>query len=181
MLTTPVPRCTFYPQQTFFICRLTAEEMFSFSNVHMMYMTHMRDEKCSFKNRFQSLVADFGCIQSRLRLYAAGRLSHVTEKRKNWNDEQEAILSPKQEGRPIRSLLVTFPLGAPSVINGSGVGGFIKTVYAAWGTQRSLSGLEMAAVFIAVYISPDASTPKDWCELISRSHSVPRLRKGSVR
>lgn len=66
--------------------------------------------------------------------------------------DQEAILSPKQERRAIRSLPVTFPLGAPSVIKGSGVGRFIKTVYAARGTQRSLSGLEMAAVFIAVYI-----------------------------
>lgn len=84
--------------------------------------------------------------------------------------DQEAILSPKQEGRAIRSLPVTFPPGAPSVIKGSGVGRFIKTVYAAWGTQRSLSGLEMAAVFIAVYIkSAPVNAAPDWCELINHS------------
>lgn len=108
------------------------------------------------KNQFQCLAVNFERLQSGLRLCSTGRLSHVTEKKgKLGMMNQEAILSPKQEGRAIRSLPVTFPLGTPSVIKGSGVGRFIKTVYAAWGTQRSLSGLEMAAVFIAFYIKSD--------------------------
>lgn len=96
--------------------------------------------------------------------------------------DQGGILSPKQEGRAIRSLPVTFPLGAPSVIKGSGVGRFIKTVYAAWGTQRSLSGLEMAAVFIAAYIkSAPVNTAPDWCELINHSTRRTQAPEGAVQ
>lgn len=130
-LTAPVSRCRFYPQQTFFIWSLTAEEMFSSSNARTMYVTHKQGERCFFKNQFQCLAAHFGRAPPVRRLRDAGRLSHVTEKGKIGTMNQEAILSPKQEGRAIRSLPVTFPLGTPSVIRGSGVGRFIKTVYAA--------------------------------------------------
>lgn len=154
--TAPVSRCSSYPRQTFFIRSLTATEMFPFSNVHMIYMTRTQGEKCFLKTQFQCLAVNFERLQSGPRPCSTGRLSHVTEKKEKLGMmNQEAILSPKQEGRAIRSLPVTFPLGTPSVIKGSGVGRFIKTVYAAWGTQRGLSGLEIAAVFIAFYIKSD--------------------------
>lgn len=89
-LTAPGSRCSFYPQQTFFIRWLTAEETFSFPNVPMMYTTHVRDEKCLLKKsisvlRHQLLDVlnlDGGCETS-------GWMSDVTEKKKekkNWNN-----------------------------------------------------------------------------------------------
>lgn len=82
-LTAPGSRCSFYPQQTFFIRWLTAEETFSFPNVHMMYTTRVRDEKCLFKKsisvlRHQMLDVlnlDGGCETS-------GWMSDVTEKKR---------------------------------------------------------------------------------------------------
>lgn len=97
-LTVPASRCSFYPQQTFFICLLTAEETFSISNVHMMYRTHVRDEKCLFKKSIPMLR---GKILDVLNL-DWGRLSDVTEKkkkRKNWNDGPRGHFIT-QTGRP---------------------------------------------------------------------------------
>lgn len=129
--------------------------MFSSPNVLMMYMMHMWGEKCFFCFfLFQCFAANVGRVQFRLRLFSAGRLSRHRKKKKGKieNDGPRGHFIT-QTGRPGDPQPPgTFPLGAPSVIKGSGVGRFIKTVYAAWGTQRSLSGLEMAAVFIAVYI-----------------------------
>lgn len=114
-LTAPGSRCSFYPQQTFFIRWLTAEETFSFPNVHMMYTTHVRDEKCLFKKSISVLrhqMLDVLNLDGGCRPLAGCQTSQKKKTRKIGIMDREAILSPKQESRAIRSLPATFPLRA---------------------------------------------------------------------
>lgn len=106
-LTAPVSRGSSYPRQTFFIRSLTAAEIFPFSNVHMIYMTHMQGKKCFLKNQFQCSAGNFERVQSGLRLCSTRRLSHVKEKKKNleWWTKRPFYHPNRKAGRSAASRL----------------------------------------------------------------------------
>lgn len=102
------------------------------------------DKNCKKKN-----FTDLSTKNTRLIWTTSAATSHFDKLMKIKSN----FLPPNRMAEPSRAEPIrspsgyTFPAspGHPSIIGGvRGQQGFIKTVCAAWGTQRSLSGLEMA-------------------------------------
>lgn len=88
----------------------------------------------------QHCIDAFTCWHTQLKL----NIWKQKKKKKGTWSGYSPFHHPNRMVRQSATSWLHFPSRAPSVIEESKVGRFIKTVCAAWGTQRSLSGLEMA-------------------------------------